>query len=89
MTDPADLCRATNKGVPHNLGHTRDRDAVLRESIRLARECNMIIVLWQSSLQGSWHAARYRTVNNLPAPDNLIPESVRYILPNGEVTKLS
>lgn len=62
-----------------------DRDKVALYARAQAQALSAIFVLYQSIRDRSWHCALYP---NYPE-DGAINPSVRYVLPMGEITKLS
>lgn len=62
-----------------------DRDKALRKAITNARQDDEVYVLWQTE-DNEWHFNAYCT---LQGRDSLRMNHTRYILPGGEVTKLS
>lgn len=62
------------------------RDKALTEGLKLARERKWIVVLFEGN-PGEWHCYNYDEFHELGGLGFHDPKT-RYILPNGEVTKL-
>jgi hypothetical protein len=73
--------------IPSKIRFTdRDRDGALRYAIRMARDERVIYVLYYDYNEEVWSASKYTDFHD----SILVPyEDKRFILPQGEVTRLS
>lgn len=62
-----------------------NRDKALRKALINSKQDDEIYVLWQTEDE-AWHFNAYCTLQDR---DSLRVSSTRYILPGGEITKLS
>ena len=65
--------------------HTTDRDKAMTYAMGQAHASESIVIVYQSISDRLWHCTSYPM---LPTGDAINP-SVRYVLPQGEITKLS
>lgn len=61
-----------------------NRNEALLKARELAKEHEQIVIVYQAVKKGEWYTCSYRT--NIQVEDSF---DIRYVLPNGEVTKLS
>lgn len=62
-----------------------NRDEAISQAIKEARRDNDVKVVWRSSFDNAWSVWDYSGSR----PSTPEYEDIRYILPHGEVTKLS